>query len=140
MSLEQKAAQMDRWLHYDSNAGDSILLTLGADKAWICQVTYIHFCLPEGEWIDPSAFLFIKMNSTITVPVVLQVPAKLGGTLLPIRNPKDDMKIDAYFRGIYKNPDQLTFKILDANMQEVVTARVVITMHFFADNGQIIIS
>lgn len=136
MSIEQRA--MDRWLHFDSNFGDSILLTLGADKPWICQVTYIHFSLPEGAWTDPSAFLFIKLSSTITVPVVLQAHPKLGGTLLPIRDPQNSMKIDAYFRGIYKNPDQLTFKILDANMQEVQIARIVVTLHFFADNGQAI--
>lgn len=141
MSIDQKqSAMMDRWLHFDSNLGDSTLLTLGADKNWICQVTYVHFEMSDGTYSDPSAFLFIKMSSTITVPVVLQVPAKLGGTLLPIRNPnRESSKIDAYFRGVYKNPDVLTFKILDANMQEVDTARIVVTLHFVADNGQIII-
>ena len=139
--MDQRMNQaVDRWLHFDSNQADSILLTLGSDKGWICQVTYLHFELPNGDtWTDPSAFLFVKLNSTITVPVVLQVPGKLGGTLLPIRCPSDKKEIDAYFRGQSKNPDTIQFALLDGHLQEVTTTRLIVTMHFFADFGQSLI-
>ena len=141
MSVEQRMNQgVDRWLHFDSNESDSITLTLGSDRQWVCQVTYIHFELPdEGEWSDPSAFLFVKMNSTITVPVVLQRTAKNGGTLLPIRSPCDAPKIDAYFRGICKSTDTIQFQLLDSHYQDVPTARLIVTMHFFADFGQALV-
>lgn len=139
--MDQRMNQaVDRWLHFDSNQAESILLVLGAEKGWICQVTYLHFTLPDGDvWTDPSGFLFVKMNSTITVPVVLQVPGKLGGTLLPIRCPYDTKKIDTYFRGQYKNPDEIRFALLDSHLQEVATTRLIVTMHFFVDIGQTLI-
>jgi len=115
-------------------------ITFTTNREWIAQVTYISLTLPDDNvWTDPTCYLFVKMDSVVTSPVIFQGKIQSGGATLPVRLQGGNAKIDAYFRGKCSgNSDIMSFSLLDHNLQPVETARLVVTMHLFTDPGYIL--
>ncbi len=127
----------DKWIHFDSDIKSCMPLTFQGEKHFILQVSNLEFTLPNDiTYSDLGAFLFIKMTNTDAVSIILQNPVKLGGVMLPIRSPGTLNIIDAYLRGVYKGEDEFHFSILDSKYNQVVTERILVTIHMFEDKGQ----
>lgn len=132
---------LDKFLVFDSEIGDSLELTLSDQASWVGTVTHIRFSLPDdGVYEDLNAYLHISGSTLISTSTITQKGRKQGGIQLPIMFPDNStgMKIKAYMRGVSSGTDQLRFCILDKNLKEVTTARIVVHIHLFSDNGDVI--
>jgi hypothetical protein len=133
-----KVNLLDKWIHFDSQMGSEIEIDLIGNQPWIAQVTSIYFETEVG-WDDDSAFLMINMTSATWGNLITQQVSKPRGVILPIRNPiSAKRKIDVYFKGPATGKDILEFSVLGSDLQPVKTDRVIVTLHIFADQGQIL--
>lgn len=130
----------DRFISFDSAVGKSIKIDFNGVKNWVAIVNHVHFCLPVGVYEDQNAYLLITGSSILTNSTVTQLQRKPDGALLPIMFPTDPKlsRVKAYLKGRYEGPDELTFTILDRDLKEVTTARVVVHLHVFNDTGKIL--
>ena len=117
-------------LHYDSSISDRLTYRIRARMTLKCCVTFLRFTQPDDAvYVDPTAYLHI--TGTIDRPSlsVNQIGKKREGFLLPICNPGISNEIRFAPTGLLLEEGELQFKILDKNLNEVVTTRIVVTMN-----------
>ena len=117
-------------LHYDSSISDHLTYRIRARTYLKCCVTFLRFTLPgDSVYADPTAYLHITGSIERPSLSVNQIGKKREGFLLPICNPGASNEIRFAPTGLLLEEGELQFKILDKNLNEVVTNRIIVTIN-----------
>lgn len=124
-------------LHHDSSLSDHLEYHIPSNMYIKVAVTFLSFTLPDDAvYSDPTAYLFISGNVEQVSLCVNQAKRKMGGFLIPICEPGNGNKICFAPSGLLLNEGELTFSILDKNLNEVTTSRIVVTMNIADANAK----
>lgn len=123
-----KTKLIDTWYHFDSSLGKTITINFPSKKKFNLKISYLVFQLPNNaKYEDLTAYLFIG-TSMVSTSVLTQTGKKLHGIVLPIKNPNaNSYGVDALANIVFEIPTDLEFSILDKNLKEVPTTRIVAT-------------
>lgn len=126
-----RAPPLEKWIHYNSTAGSSVVVNYGDEKPWVAKLVSIDFTPADGPWTMPAAFLLIQTSAQCSYSLNTSCPgSKPKGILLPVSTPSDGKyKSTVYYRGSYRGQDEMRFSIHDCTYQEIPLSILTLTMH-----------